>query len=298
MDSAEMRHHRLRRGGFTLIELLVVIAIIAVLIALLLPAVQQAREAARRTQCKNNLKQLGLALHNYESTFSTFPPGVIEAHGTAWSAMILPQLEQNNLYTDIVWGAPWNGNNGNERACATLIPALRCPSAPIPEHRNNESIQGRVPSCYLACASGTSFDDNNFEGEQDGIFYSNSSVKLRDVADGSSNTVAVGEAQFHPDLNQSGNIIDHWYIGSPQVPLISNESSELLGSTAARINIVNAMVASSTIEEKEMSFSSYHIGGCQVLLADGSARFVSENISQQTWSELGTRDGGEVIGEY
>ena len=286
------------RPGFTLIELLVVIAIIAILIALLLPAVQQAREAARRTQCKNNLKQLGLALHNYEGTFGVFPPGTIDVHGTAWSAMILPQLELANLYKGIAWGAAWNMGGGNELACSTIIPGFRCPSAPIADGVDNDNIESRTPSSYIACGSGTHFDDFNFEGKQDGMFYNNSRTRMRDLTDGASNTIAIGEAQFDVTRVQNGNVYDHWAIGSPQIPRLPDETSEFIGSTAARINIVNAELGMSSIEEKEMSFGSYHVGGCQVLLGDASVRFVSENVNRETWASLGTRGGGEVIGEF
>ena len=120
---------RLKRG-FTLIELLVVIAIIAILIALLLPAVQQAREAARRTQCKNNLKQLGIALHNYHDTFGVFPYG-FDAREALWTVMILPQIEQGNLYATIIWQEGGAGNwdadgSPNEIACGTVLEAFRC----------------------------------------------------------------------------------------------------------------------------------------------------------------------------
>jgi len=153
--SLEYLNMSIRKRGFTLIELLVVIAIIAILIALLLPAVQQAREAARRTQCKNNLKQLGLAMHNYHDTTNVFPFG-FDARETLWSAMILPQIEQTNLYNTLVWQegtiGNWNYAGGpNTKACATVVEAFRCPSMPL-NPRDNESIPGRVPVSYRASA--------------------------------------------------------------------------------------------------------------------------------------------------
>ena len=119
------------RTGFTLIELLVVIAIIAILVSLLLPAVQQAREAARRTECKNHLKQIGLALHNYHDAHGAFPLG-LTAHGAGWSAMLLPYLDQSNIYNTLVFAENGAGNwdvaGPNQSALQTLIPVFRCPS--------------------------------------------------------------------------------------------------------------------------------------------------------------------------
>lgn len=280
------------KRGFTLIELLVVIAIIAILIALLLPAVQQAREAARRVQCKNNLKQMGLALHNYHDVHLRFPMGFIKQHGTAWSAMILPQLDQTNLYNTMTWGGEWSEGN-NEAACGTLLSVFRCPSDPIPEHvANYEGIKNRVPCTYLACASGTEVLDNRIDDfDQDGLFFNNRSLRFRDITDGSSNTVAIGEAKSHFKRLLDGCCVDHWYFGSTQI-LEGKDSSEFVGSTAARFNALDVLLASS-FGEKELGFGSYHAGGCHLLLADGSVRFFSENMDEAVRRGLGTRDGGE-----
>lgn len=282
------------RSGFTLIELLVVIAIISVLVALLLPAVQQAREAARRVQCKNNLKQMGLALQNYHNTHGRFPPGFIREHGTAWSAMILPELDQAPLYNTISWGSKWS-SGVNEAACGTIVPVFRCPSAPVPAQvSNNSNIKGRVPCTYLACASGTNMVDNSIDDSaQDGLFFNNRSMKMRDITDGSSNTVAVGETKFDNNTLQNGNVVDHWYFGSVQIRS-GIENSEFVGSTAARINAFD--IPSAKIDEKELCFGSYHAGGCQLMLADGSVKFFSENIDAAVRSGLGTRNGGEIPG--
>ena len=281
------------RSGFSLIELLVVIAIIAILVALLLPAVQQAREAARRVQCKNNLKQIGLALQNYHDKYGKFPPGFIRAHGTAWSAMILPELDQSPLFNTITWGSRWS-SGGNEAACGTVVPVFRCPSAPIPNHvANNSNIENRVPCTYLACASGTNLVDNSIDDSfQDGLFFNNRSMKMRDIMDGSSNTVAIGETKFDNLILQNGNVRDHWYFGSVQIRN-GIENSEFIGSTAARINAFD--IPSAPIDEKELCFGSYHPGGCHLLLADGSVRFFDENLDRTVLSGVGTLDGGEVI---
>jgi prepilin-type N-terminal cleavage/methylation domain-containing protein len=220
------RSHRKR--GFTLIELLVVIAIIAILIALLLPAVQQAREAARRTQCKNNLHNIGLALHNYHDAYMKFPPGVITANHMGWSVHILSQLEQNPLFNEInfeltanntVTAAP--GTQTNAVLGGNTLPLYRCPSdssdvSETRSHSANTALTNvtddnarigagtpwrRATSSYVAnWGAGESgntrpADATGTTGTVDGggLFFANSSLSFRDMLDGSSNTFAVGE---------------------------------------------------------------------------------------------------------
>lgn len=208
-----------QKRGFTLIELLVVIAIIAVLIALLLPAVQQAREAARRSQCKNNLKQLGLAMHNYHDTMETFPPGAMGQNlwsadpGSAnptnrigWPQMIFPYIDQGPLYNTI---APYfDGKNPgggtqswNWPGTKTVIPSMMCPSDTASPKQNTYSspplgFQGN----YQAVAAGllAHFNVNN-GNSLDGMFYAQSRVRMRDLIDGSSNTAMMGELILQPD---------------------------------------------------------------------------------------------------
>ncbi len=308
-----------RKRGFTLIELLVVIAIIAILIALLLPAVQQAREAARRTQCKNNLKQLGLALHNYHDTVNVFPWGFDERE-TLWSAMILPQIEQTNLYNTLVWQegtiGNWNHAGGpNTKACATIVEGFRCPSMPLGP-RDNESIPGRVPVSYRACAgSMISSDDASTrpagfntvafksleENNLDGIFYGCSSIRMRDITDGTSNTIMVGESRTS-EYSKDGQQMDYWQFGSPQSggwninSTGGTEYTEGLGSCVVKPNANLDLTMNGVL--MEMAFGSYHIGGAQYTLADGSVRFISENIDLGVYRALGTRGGGEVVGEF
>lgn len=281
--------------GFTLIELLVVIAIIAILIALLLPAVQQAREAARRSQCKNNLKQMGLAFHNYHESFRVLPPGFVVdlavANGASgnggigWSGFILPGVDQANLYNTIDFNADW-GTGINEDACATFLSVYRCPSDTTVEHRNHDGIDNRVPTSYLACYSGTAGSDSEANvTNADGTFFLNSSVKMRDISDGTSNTIAAGEC-----VNDFDAFKDHFYIGSTSIggwDGLSREYSEYLGSTDVPMNT-----------STEVAFGSKHVGGAHFLLLDGSVRFLSENMSQRIYSYLGSREDGEVIGEF
>lgn len=277
----------MKQRGFTLVELLVVTAIIAILVGLFLPAVQQAREAARRVQCKSNLKQFGIALHNYHEQFNAWPPGYIRSHGTAWSAMLLPHLDQAPLYQTLDFGAPWDSipdGSANENACRTMLALFRCPSASIPEGVHDSGIPGRVPSTYIACASGSQPDDAGTgaagydDADEDGVFMENTSIRLESLTDGLSHTVGIGETLY------SNGGRDHWYIGSPNV---GTDASEFLGSMAAPFN-----------QNNEEAFRSHHSGGVQMLFMDGHARFVSDLADVSTLKALGTRNGGEVNGTY
>lgn len=307
-----------RVRGFTLIELLVVIAIIAVLIALLLPAVQQAREAARRTQCKNNLKNIGLAMHNYHDTHQVFTWGM-DPHEAFWHGMILPQLEQNAIYSQIAWIESgignWDSGSFNTTACATVIPVFRCPSMPLPEHIDNQGISGRVPVSYRGSAGSNIYSDDistipagspagAMALEQvglNGMLFGVSSVRVADVTDGTSMTIMIGES-YTDTYSKDGQQMDFWQIGSPQTGgwnaggTGGTEYTEGLGSCGPRLNSRLIPTASGVL--MEIAFGSYHIGGANFGLADGSVRFISENISLPVYQGLGSRNGGEVIGEY
>ncbi len=288
--------------AFTLVELLVVIAIIGILVAILLPAVQAARESARRMQCGNNLHQMGIALHNYHDTNGTFPAGFILPNQTLWSGLLLPQIEQQPLYDSLDFSAAWDVDGSpNELACATYLSVYRCPSSGAPRHDTVQGITDRVPSNYLVCATGlTRFESGpppvagNLK--LDGMFYTNSRTKMADILDGTSSTVAIGEAEHNIgvqgiDLGGTLHIVDHWYIGSPYIHL--SEVSEVAGSTASRINA--QFIQDAFIDEQELGFSSRHPGGAQVVFADGHIAFIPQTIDTRVWSGLGTRHGGEVV---
>jgi prepilin-type N-terminal cleavage/methylation domain-containing protein len=316
------------KRGFTLIELLVVIAIIAVLIALLLPAVQQAREAARRTQCKNNLKQLGLALHNYHDVHNVFPYAW-GLNQETWSALILPQLDQAPLYQTLEWRNSrldnWSTfNHPNRTACSTQLQVFACPSLARPSAQDNQGIPGRVLASYRCVAGGlvasddlstrpAGFNTAEFraleEPNLDGIMYGVSKTNFRDVTDGTSNTLMIGESYTDPNFVKDGQGMDYWNFFIPQMNNASGgtwtpgtgartgtEHTECAGSGVVPINSrLNPNMHGTLME---MSFGSYHIGGAQFLLADGSARFISENIDLNLYRGLCTIAKGEVVGEF
>jgi prepilin-type N-terminal cleavage/methylation domain-containing protein/prepilin-type processing-associated H-X9-DG protein len=299
-----------RSGGFSLVELLVVIAVIGVLVGLLLPAVQATREAARRLQCANQLKQMGLALHNYHDTLRSFPSGVVFPNRTFWSGSLLPFLEHGNLFETLDFTRGWDvAGTDNAIACSTQLSIYRCPSSGAPQRSNVQGVAGRVPSTYLAVASGT---DTHESGPSEthignelrsGVMFTNSRIVLRDLSDGTSQTLAIGETLFMPevegpDYNQSSQIVDHWYIGSDGVaynPTNSrrlHEASEALGSTGVPINAFRLNVI---IDQKEIGFSSRHSGGCQFVFADGHVDLLSASMDAPVYSALGTRAGSEVV---
>ncbi|MDP7014753.1 MAG: DUF1559 domain-containing protein [Pirellulaceae bacterium] len=294
-----MRFSQRTAKGMTLVELLVVISIIGILMSLLLPAVQAARSAARRAQCQNNLRQIGIGLHHYHESHGRFPSGIIAPNRTLWSGLLLPQIELSTIEESLDYSSAWNAAP-NAEACATSISVFRCPSATVVEHILFNGIPQRVPSSYLACASGlTAYESQPpriGQANSDGLFYINSRMRIADIRDGSSNTVAVGEAinilttQGRDGLNIA-NFIDHWYIGT--VEGMGNEISESMGSTAAPVNAFKDL--SLLVDVRELSFSSRHSNGAFVVYADGHVSFIEESIDRVVWSGMGTRENGATI---
>jgi len=290
------------KRGFTLIELLVVIAIIAVLIALLLPAVQQAREAARRTQCRNNLHQMGLALHNYHDAHSMFPPGLIVPSFTGTLCdnpindafvMILPFIDEVSLYNsinmDLGFATDWYGRWENSTSCVQQLSQYYCPS-----HRSNElSTRGFACQDYAFCRGSTTNSSANCNmnpwggGAGAGMFNASSIVcRMRDIRDGTSNTIAASE--FGGGINP-GNA--NWTNGTIRsgfgwaMPWEFN----VFGNCGVPMN---APVPGSGLSH---AFWSMHEGGCFFLFADGQVRFLSENIDATTYAALGTIKGNELV---
>ena len=312
------------RKGFTLIELLVVIAIIAVLIALLLPAVQAAREAARRSQCQNNLKQIGLALHNYHDTFNEFPPGDVRSflpNGTlvnpndpsfAWSVMILPQLEQGNLFEALnsrvrTLGTVMNDTNQATgiRLVQTTLPVFVCPSDPGEPLNRDRPFQQSGPNPRPNFLARSSYPGNAGDDGDHGIFFESRRVKFGDVIDGLSNTIIVGER-----ASMSGTIANFGAVwagrGGDNEPNDFPKRQAIYAWTRYKMRTGEGGTLDA---QPTQCFSSAHTGGAQFLLGDGSVRFVSENIDWRnttgnpdqpygTFNRLGDRRDGEVIGEF
>jgi prepilin-type N-terminal cleavage/methylation domain-containing protein len=302
-----------RRAGFTLIELLVVIAIIAVLIALLLPAVQQAREAARRTQCKNNIKQLGLALHNYHDTFNTLPIGAHAAWGHMWTWGVLPQLEQTALYN--VMPQPINDSGAApdtntdarsksiQQVSKTAVSTFFCPSQPGGQKDSTviNGLGGRAISNYLGNAGGDATNDNLGAGGMDrsnGMFNAiqmNTTTPvgrvfaLRDAIDGVSSTLLLGEAYHELDGQRCDDCDRMSFFSDSLDGSNGSDFSECMGSTFYPLNTYLGKA------QAEISFGSFHVGGAHFAMSDGSVRFVSDNIDNTLWRAMGSRNGGEAI---
>jgi prepilin-type N-terminal cleavage/methylation domain-containing protein/prepilin-type processing-associated H-X9-DG protein len=286
-----MRNPNRVQSGFTLVELLVVIAIIGLLVALLLPAVQSAREAARRTQCTNNMKQWGLALQNYHTTLRVLPPGCNYPSGWGWRAMSLPYLEQGAVHdmVDFDLGKPcYNGNNlPPDHAGEQYIDLLYCPSDPRAGQKTKWNSEREF---HLSNYFGVSDQRKNAEhlgteergpnGPGDGTFYFGSKVAFRHMTDGLSNTVIVGERGLRAE-NPWGYGICSW------------------GTRDGFLSMQKGIApGDDTIVAHEYHFWSYHPGGAHFLFGDGRVRYISEQVDLATLRALATIAGAEVVGEF
>jgi prepilin-type N-terminal cleavage/methylation domain-containing protein len=338
------------RSGFTLIELLVVIAIIAILVALLLPAVQQAREAARRTQCKNNLKQIGLGLHNFEETYKyvpawgkvipladypTTPPNPYLPFGTDARTTfgplfhILPYLEQANIYNmfdkkrSYVDPVNMTPNYGTVPIAAmATVTSFICPSTPgnppsdygpffaaaglplgpmVTPRTDYIPIRGVHSSLAVCAGMPNATTQNGMLGSNDTT--TKFTVRFADVTDGLSNTIMIGELAGKQKLYFRGRSLPGSTLLDGGLTLNSyygdvNIAREMRGYSGANIATPTQAGCSSINVLNLNALYSFHTGGTQVVLGDGSARFISENISSQVFAAIVTRDGGEVTGEF
>lgn len=332
-----------RRKAFTLIELLVVIAIIAILIALLLPAVQQAREAARRTQCKNNLKQWGLALHNYHDTVNKFCPALISSgrysnptyfsgntrvgNVTGWQTL-LPYIDQAPLYNQFdqsqtsVTSNPYGLsmqtlNANNAKLVLTPIPALECPShtqaGPCNENFPTDPWYPRVPqtrrtSYLFAVGLGTDYDGpwSAMTSFQRGAFGNDGAANIRDITDGTSNTMLIGEGWGGPAYSivsafgpwgLSGihtSVHGRVVIGNCYLP----GDVDCYYAYASQWKINADYNQDGSGKHYAWGFGSGHTGGMQSLFADGSVKFLSENMDYRLFCLLNYIQDGQAVGEF
>jgi len=316
--------------GFTLIELLVVIAIIAVLIALLLPAVQSAREAARRIQCVNNLKQIGLALHNYHDALSILPPGYIAASkfidgetdtapGWSWASMILPQLDQAPLYSSINVSLPIQAA-ANTTATQTILSAFLCPSDQLPAGGTfpvtdglGNTVAPVAPSSYAASTGSDAADvalGLNCDGSGNGLFFRNSGVRIAAITDGTSQTIAILERAWgDTEGTWTGAVAGGFVLRGPFNPCPGSAFATYLAPclVLAHCHLLNTNAdTDSGLDDP----SSFHPTGANALFTDGSVHFLRnvtgdagvnpDGSTRYTPSSLilqalGTRAGGEVV---
>ena len=310
--------------GFTLIELLVVITIIAILTALLLPAVQAAREAARRARCSNNLKQIGLALHGYHDAWQAFPPAYLArtvsgpefGPGWAWGTLVLPYLEQRPVYdaanfylgfgevSDPLLGLVENGTVRRISLSTFLCPSAGGGEGPIDLGPGSAHVAG-APGQYIGSAGWLDSSRSPLEGT--GVLYPNSRVAIGDVSDGTSATLMIGE--------RSRNLADAAWTGafgshSAPAPLCTKAGWPvgscvglmflLMGRTGPSSDVISGSIPGGNTPNSSRAgadgFWSRHPDGCKFLLCDGSVRSLKATLAPQVFRALGSRAGGEVIG--
>ena len=327
----------MRRRGFTLIELLIVITIIAVLIGLLLPAVQAAREAARRIQCTNNLKQLALAGHNFHQAYESFPPGISAYPSTASTVVFLaPYLEQNTRYNAFNLSLDVTGVPANVTARVHDLNGLLCPSDPsagtYPELFQlpglTSQVMGRSNYFGNLGINGWQFDQNGQGSKnsgQCGIFAAASSTTMAQLQDGASNTAFFAEIKRgampgHDHLDATVLLPNFWGTALPPVnpsnlnPVAAcntpmSMTYNLTGLQYQRGFLLSALYTHSvppnnkgrdcivfiTFDQAHIAARSYHPGGVNVAMVDGSVRFIRDQVQLPVWRAIGTRAGGEVL---
>ena len=327
-ERAPAARQRVRRG-FTLIELLVVIAIIAILIALLVPAVQKVREAAARTQCQNNLKQIGLGLHNYHAVHKALPHAYVASVQLSWHVFLLPYIEQDNLFKAIDTKTPGSFNttpNRNNPHGLTRVATYLCPAqqvekmvlSPAPPHNVNPpdlvpsttgqapytvhyygltGARGNNPTTGSTYPQSTCSHDGTpmaLSGMMVPDRYATSQtlgrIKLGNVKDGTSNTIMIGELSW--SSSQFGSRFRSWLRGG--------EAGGCYCVGARNVtNAINAGLSAPLIAQyNEIPMGSMHPGGANFGLGDGSVRFIQDSIDMVTYRALASRDGSEVLRDY
>jgi prepilin-type N-terminal cleavage/methylation domain-containing protein/prepilin-type processing-associated H-X9-DG protein len=301
----------MRRRGFTLIELLVVIAIIAILIALLVPAVQKVREAAARLQCSNNLKQIGLALHNFHGVNKRFPAGIMAEVGTdsgaifpsscprcapapipgkwgSWLTYILPYMEQQPLFNELILtGREYGYCMGPNSPGASVVPTYICPSDYVPLTTIQYGAYYFGVNSYFANAGTKAWPVSS--ASLNGVLYYNSSVRIADITDGTSNTFMAGERYSRDPAVADSDLADWrgWAWTN------YNSGGDHLGDTSWPLNSPASVIG---VDPRKCNFGSGHTGGANFVFCDGSVRFVSASFSSQivNYQRLSIPNDGHV----
>ena len=327
---AVQRNRRLEKAGFTLVELLVVIAIIGVLVALLLPAVQAAREAARRSSCVNNLKNLSLATHNHHDILNRFPPGgardqapfgISTANtgwGSSWKVYLLPYIEQTALHSKWVFDGSSGYTNANNMGLVNrlTLKIYRCPSSPLQEFytTSGNASQFLMFTSYTGIAGsnlpGTTFyTGTHGDGSGTGPFFANSTASMASLTDGTSNTFLIGEQSDHlrdatnkPIIATYGPITSQgphgWTMGVGNITVGSAYTDRHFNCTTVAYQINQRGLPNSGGTGQNMGnnipLSAAHPGGCVMALADGSARFVSQTTPLLVLQQMAAGNDGAV----
>lgn len=274
--------HNIKPRGFTLVELLVALAVIGILIALLMPAVQSARAAARRVQCQSRMHQLGLALHNYHDTFQVFPagsyaigPSFRTLSGWGWGSMLLPQVEQSALYNSIDFDVG-TAVGANRDVIRQPVPFWQCPADVAPVEI----------SVSMANGDSVPIATGNYCGVEP-LLAAMSSMKMRDMTDGPSNTLMIGERVYQPSQAGSLEFTSSWAGQAATATEVSPQSIPHLEATEnSAINLAL---------DFPQCFSSWHAGGSQFTFGDGATKLLNESMDVGVFEALGTPSGGETV---